>query len=210
MKPIHFIAIILGISLLIVCIKLAIMSHSNVAGEAVRDSVISNIMTRSSVRSYTDEPVSAKDAETLLRAGMAAPTACNKQPWFFVAVDDRAVLNSLAEANPNASMLKKAPFAIVVCGDMSKALEGEAQEFWVQDTSAATENILLAANALGLGAVWTGLYPMKDRAKAVADVLGLPEKMIPLCTIVIGHPDSEPQIKDKWTEENYSWNKYDK
>ena len=118
---------------------------------------INNIMTRTSIRQYTDEPVSKADIETMLRAGMAAPTAVNRQPWHFVVVADRKQLNALAAANRGTGMAAKAPLAIVVCGDMQKTLPGTGQGFWVQDCSAATENILLAANALGLGAVWTGL-----------------------------------------------------
>lgn len=115
--------------------------------------IVENIMTRTSIRNYTNQKVSADTIETLLRAGMAAPTAVNKQPWHFVVVIDQEKLEGLATANPNAGMAKKAPLAIVVCGDMKKTLEGGGRAFWIQDCSAATENILLAAHALGLGAV---------------------------------------------------------
>ena len=105
-------------------------------------------------------------------------------------------------------MAAKAPLAIVVCGDMQKTLTGIGQGFWVQDCSAATENILLTANALGLGAVWTGLYPNEERAKAVRDVVKAPEHIVPLCVIVIGHPADTPTPKDKWKPENVSYNKF--
>ena len=170
--------------------------------------IVECLMTRTSIRQYTDQTVSADTIETLLRAGMAAPTAVNKQPWHFVAITDREKLDGTATANPNAGMAKKAPLAIVVCGDMKKALEGPARAFWIQDCSAATENILLAAHALGLGAVWTGLYPNEDRAKAVSELLKLPETIIPLCAIVIGYPAEQPQPKDKWLPENVSYNEY--
>ena len=170
--------------------------------------IVENIMTRTSIRQYTDQVISADTIETLLRAGMAAPTAVNKQPWHFVVVTDREKLNGLAVANPNAGMAQKAPLSIVVCGDMKKTLEGPARAFWVQDCSAATENILLAAHGLGLGAVWTGLYPNEDRAKAVAELLKLPETIIPLCAIVIGHPAESPEPKDKWLPENVSYNEF--
>lgn len=172
------------------------------------NAIVECIMTRTSIRQYTDQTVSADTIETLLRAGMAAPTAVNKQPWHFVAITDREKLDGIAIANPNAGMVKKAPLAIVVCGDMKKALEGPARAFWIQDCSAATENILLAAHALGLGAVWTGLYPNEDRAKAVSELLKLPETIIPLCAIVIGYPAEQPQPKDKWLPENVSYNEY--
>ena len=172
------------------------------------NAIVECIMTRTSIRQYTDQTVSADTIETLLRAGMAAPTAVNKQPWHFVVVTDREKLNGLAVANPNAGMAQKAPLSIVVCGDMKKTLEGPARAFWIQDCSAATENILLAAHALGLGAVWTGLYPNEDRAKAVSELLKLPETIIPLCAIVIGYPAEQPQPKDKWLPENVSYNEY--
>ena len=169
---------------------------------------INNIMTRTSIRQYTDEPVSKADIETMLRAGMAAPTAVNRQPWHFVVINSKEKLAELAGDNPRGGMLKKAPLAIVVCGNMDKALSGQGRGFWVQDCSAATENILLAANAIGLGAVWTGLYPDENRAGVVAKVLKLPETYIPLCTIVIGHPAEQPTPKDKWKPENISYNEF--
>lgn len=172
------------------------------------NAVVENIMTRTSIRAYTDQTVSADTIETLLRAGMAAPTAVNKQPWHFVAVTDRQKLDSIAIANPNAGMAQKAPLAIVVCGDLKKALEGHAQAYWIQDCSAATENILLAAHGLGLGAVWTGLYPTEDRVKAVSELLKLPETIVPLCAIIIGHPAESPSPKDKWLPENVSYNEF--
>ena len=186
----------------------ASMSAEAQKSNSYKNAALENIATRTSVRSYHDKPVDAALIEQLLRAGMAAPSAVNKQPWHFVVVTDKAQLAALAKANPHAGMAAKAPLAIVVCGDMNKALSGEAREFWVQDCSAATENILLAANALGLGAVWTGTYPNQERCKAVSSVLQLPKNLIPLCTIVIGYPDKENTPKDKWKPENISYNVY--
>ena len=168
--------------------------------------VLSSIMTRTSIRKYTDQPVSKADIETLLRAGMAAPTAVNKQPWHFVAVTDKAKLKELA--GNRGRMLEQCALAIVVCGNMDKALSGKGQAYWIQDCSAATENILLAAHALGLGAVWTGVYPMDDRVTAVSKAVKLPETIVPLCVIVIGHPAESPTPKDKWKPENVSYNEF--
>lgn len=177
--------------------------------EDASQAVINCIMTRTSVRSYQkDRSVENEKIEALLRAGMAAPSAVNKQPWHFVVVTEREVLDKLAAANPNAGMLRQAPLAIVPCGDMSKALEGDARAYWIQDVSAATENILLAAHGLGLGAVWTGTYPSAERVSAISEVLALPETVIPLCTIVIGYPEGEQTPKDKWNPENVSWQQY--
>ena len=166
------------------------------------------IMTRTSIRQYQDKPVEAAKVEKLLRAGMAAPTAVNRQPWHFIVLDTRERIDRLVAANPRAGMLKRAPLAIVVCGDMQKALQGDAQAYWVQDASAATENILLAAHALGLGTVWTGTYPIKDRVKATSGALALPEHIVPLCTIVIGYPAEQPAPKNKWKPENVSYGTY--
>ena len=166
---------------------------------------INNIMTRTSIRQYTNEPVSKADIETMLRAGMAAPTAVNRQPWHFVAVTDK---EKLAELAGRRGMIQQAGVAIVVCGNMDKAMQGPAQAFWIQDCSAATENILLAANALGLGAVWTGCYPMEDRVAEVSKVLKLPKTIVPLCVIAIGHPAEQPTPKDKWKPENVSYNEF--
>ncbi len=171
---------------------------------------IENIMTRTSVRQYTDQPVSKEAIETMLQAGMAAPTAVNKQPWHFVVINDKAKMQELSAANPRSRMLKTAPLAIVVCGNMTKALQGKGQAYWIQDCSAATENILLAAHALGLGAVWTGVYPMDDRVASLKEVLKLPENITPLCTIIIGHPAEQPKPKDKWKPENVSYNEFGK
>lgn len=170
--------------------------------------VLENIAARTSIRAFTDAPVSDETIEQLLRAGMAAPSAVNKQPWAFVVVKGRENLDRLSEVHPNARMLKSAQAAIVVCGDMTKALEGMGRDFWIQDASAATENILLAAHALGLGAVWTGVYPNPERTAAISEVLELPEYIIPLNVIPFGYPVEMPAPKDKWNPENVHYNKW--
>ena len=182
--------------------------QSEVKNESNDNGMLETIMTRTSIRQYTDQPVEKEKIEAMLRAGMAAPTAVNAQPWHFVVVSDKAKLGELAAANPRAGMLKSAPLAIVVCGDMTKAMEGKGRQFWIQDCSAATENILLAAHAQGLGAVWTALYPMEERMQPVSEALKLPDTLIPLCTVVIGYPAEQPEPKDKWKPENISYNEY--
>jgi len=187
--------------LLAMCVLSVSAQCENCSNEAIK-----NIMTRTSIRKYTDQPVSKTDIETLLRAGMAAPTAVNRQPWHFVAVTDKAKLKELSGGR--GGMLEQCALAIVVCGNMEKTMQGKGQEFWIQDCSAATENILLAAHALGLGAVWTGGYPMEERVASISKALKLPETIIPLCTIVIGHPAESPTPKDKWKPENISYNEF--
>lgn len=172
--------------------------------------IYDNIINRTSVRSYTEQPIKQEKIELLLRAAMAAPSACNKQPWHFVVINDRKILDKIPSFSPYASMVREAPLAIVVCGDLNKTLDGWEQDFWVQDCAAATENILLMAHGMGLGAVWTALYPAKDRYLGMQQLLGLPEHVIPLNTIVIGYPKSETKSKDKWKEDNVSYNGYQK
>ena len=167
--------------------------------------VIENIMTRTSVRRFTAGSVGRDTLETLVRAGMAAPTAVNRQPWEFVVVDSREVLDSLQASHPYSN-LATAAAAIIVCGNMQKAMEGDGQAYWIQDCSAASENILLAAHGLGLGAVWCGVFPMADRVEAVSGVLGLPSYIIPLNLIALGHPEGLTEPKDKWNPEALHFN----
>ena len=195
------------LALIFVSYKLARASSAQPVVTSAEDVVYENILTRASVRTYLDKPVDSAKIERLLRAGMAAPSAADKRPWHFVVVTDRELLDGLAKVNPNAGFAKKAPLAIVVCGDMNKTLQGGGKDFWIQDVSAASENILLAAHAMGLGAVWTGTYPAPDRCKAVAEVLGLPKYLVPFNTIVIGYPASQVKPKDKWDERNVTYNK---
>ena len=166
------------------------------------------IMTRTSVRSYTNKVVEQDKIEQLLRAAMTAPPAANKQHWAFVVVDDKTVLEQMQQAHKNGKMIANAPLAIVVCGDMSKALDGEGAEFWIQDTSAATENLLLAAHALGLGAVWVGVHPISERVVSISGILSLPENIVPLAIVPIGYPDSHNEPKDKWNPEQVHYNRW--
>lgn len=173
------------------------------------EKVMENILNRKSVRKYTKEEVKKEKLEMLVRAGMAAPSARNSQPWLFFVIDDRTILDNLAKQLPNAKMLLSAKAAIVVCGNLQKALEGEGREFWVQDCSAATQNILLAAESMGLGAVWTGAYPRKETVNIIKVELGLPEHIVPLNVIPIGWQTGEEKPKQKYTEENIRWNKWE-
>jgi nitroreductase len=167
---------------------------------------IENIMTRTSIRQYKAQAVEQEKIDIMLKAAMAAPTAVNLQPWHFIVITDTAVINQLAGPRPT-----NAPLMIAVCGDTNKTTMDDGNklpDFWVQDVSAATENLLLAAHALGLGAVWTGVYPVMERVADVANVLNCPENIIPLAVVRIGYPDEAPQPKDKFKEENVSYNKF--
>ena len=171
------------------------------------EAVIENIMTRTSIRQFTDRAIAKDTLDTIVKAGMAAPSAVNAQPWAFVVVTEKNMLDSLNSVHSHAN-LKTATAAIIVCGNMEKAMEGEGREFWVQDCSAATENILLAAHAYGLGAVWCGVYPMQERVKDVQQVLGMPETIVPLNIITMGYPDENPAPKDKFKSENIHYQKW--
>jgi len=171
--------------------------------------VLNAISQRHSVRHFTTTPISADTLELIARAGMAAPTACNKQPWDIMTIDDRTTLDSLYTAMQYRDSMAMAPAAMVVCGDMYKTLPEIARDFWIQDCSAMTENILVAAHACGLGTVWTGVYPIPERLEIVRNTLDLPDNIIPLCVILVGHPiEGADQPKDKWLPENYHYNKW--
>ena len=154
-----------------------------------------SILTRRSVRKYTKDPVSEAQVTALLRAAMAAPSAGNQQPWQFVVVRDPAVLEVIAGANPYGGMAREAPVVIVICGDLSRE---ERPGFWVQDCAAATENLLLAAHAAGLGAVWCGTYPREERMRPIKAVLQLPEHVIPFSVVPIGYPAERPAPVDRY------------
>ena len=182
-------------------------------------STLDVIMTRTSVRSFTGAPVSKEQLETILKAGMAAPTAINIQPWRFVVMTDKDKIAQTFGNNPRgADMYTKAGAVIVVCGEASRMAKPFGQPdapeveqpnmFWFEDCSAAAENILLAAHALGLGAVWTAGYPAEDRMAPVSKALELPENVLPLCIIPIGVPSENPEPKDKWKPEYIHWEKW--
>ncbi len=164
------------------------------------------IHERKSVRNFTDKPVSDSDLELLVKAGMAAPSARNLQPWAFIIVNERDILDELGKSLKNARMLLNAQAAIIVCGDITKASMQPDSAYWVQDCCAATQNILLAAESIGLGAVWTAAYPYLDRLEVVRNTLKVPENLIPLNVIPIGYPTGEDKPKDKWDPEIVFWN----
>ncbi len=160
--------------------------------------ILENIMTRSSVRNYTDVKVTDEQVEILLRAGMAAPTAGNRQPWEFYVVTNRDIIRQFTKVTKyTAPMNEQAQTAIVVCGAPSRAFP-DSPEYWIQDCSAVTENILLAAHGIGLGAVWCGVFPGVDRIEALRGLLDIPTELVPLNIIMLGNPATEAHVKDKW------------
>ena len=172
----------------------------------MKNEAIENLMTRVSVREFTGEKISAEQIDTLLRAAMAAPSALNKQPWAFVVVTDEKIIAQLGESLPYSRCSNHPACAFIPCGDLSKTIEGDLAAFWINDVSAATENLLLAAHAMGLGAVWTALHPDMNRVTMVQQLLGLPEHIIPLCVVPVGVPAEQPAVKDKYNPENIHYN----
>ncbi len=164
------------------------------------ENFIQELLSRRSVRSFTGEGIPEEDLRTLVRAGMAAPSAVNVQPWAFVVVTEKDRLARLRDRLPYAKMLDKAGAAIVVCGLPNQ--DGQfAERYWPLDCSAAAENILLAAHALRYGAVWTAVYPERERIDAVKDECAIPESAIPLCVVPIGVPaDGDRPALDKFDE----------
>lgn len=158
---------------------------------------IPNLFARRSVRRFTAEPVTPAQVEVLLQAAMAAPSAGNRRPWHFVVVTALDTLTRLADSTPYAGMLRRAPLCIVPCGDPSLAIP-DRPDYWVQDLSAATENILLAATGLGLGAVWCGVYPIAERVAAARSALAVPESVVPFCYVGVGHPAERPEPRTQY------------
>ena len=202
MNKYKIVSIVLSVALLVHIVRLAWVFVAPSSGDGVSSAsqtVLHNILQRKSVRAYTDRAVSHEQLDTLIRAAMAAPTGRDMRPWHFIVLEGRHQLSPLVEQLPYAKMLAEAQAAVVVCGDMSVTdKEGNPSRNWTFDCSAATENLLLQAEAMGLGAVWTGVYPYDERLEAVKQALHLPDHLIPLNVIPIGYPKGDPQPKDKY------------
>ena len=157
--------------------------------------VLTAIHTRRSIRKHLDRPVPEELVQKLLAAAMQAPSARNQQPWQFVVIDDRERLSKIAEFMPNAAMAAQAPLAILVCGDLD--LE-KSEGYWVVDCAAAVENMLLAAHALGLGAVWCGVYPRAPRMEGLRQLVGLPRNVIAHSLVVLGYGAENVPAADRY------------
>ncbi len=164
------------------------------------------IYKRRSIRKYTSEAVPDDVIRSFIKAGMNAPSAGNEQPWHFIIINERKVLDELAAAHPYAKMLYQAPAAILVCGE--PALE-RYKGFWVQDCSAATENILLEIADRGYGSVWIGVYPNENYIRDISRILKTPGGIIPFALIAAGHPGEEKPPKNIFREERVRYNGWD-
>ncbi len=163
------------------------------------------ILERRSIRNYLELPVSDDDIEKLLRAAMAAPSAGNQQPWEFILIKDKKIMTDITKFHPYSQMLNEAVLAIVVCADLDKE---KHVGYWVQDCSAATENILIEAQYLGLGSVWLGIYPREDRVKGLKKLLNLPERVMPLSIVSLGYPAVKKDPSDRYDKLRIHINKW--
>lgn len=163
------------------------------------------ILSRRSIRKYTEQPVPDEVIKELLEAAMSAPSAGNEQAWQFVVIKDRGILDQIPKYHPYSRMVKQASVAILVCGDLKSE---KHKGYWVQDCSAATENLLIAVEAKGLGAVWLGVYPREERVAGIRKLLGLPEHIVPLSLIPIGHKGEKKPRANRYDASKVHYNRW--
>jgi len=167
-----------------------------------------NLLSRRSIRRYTDRPIDDETMHKLLVAAMSGPSCVNAKDTHFIAVRDKAMLSTLAQCNGRpAQMLPDAAAAIVICGDLEKTFQ-RAKDYWIVDASIATQNIILAANALGIGSVWLGTWPQMDRVENISKAFDLPETIIPHSVVALGYPAEAPEAKSLYQEERVHMEKW--
>lgn len=168
---------------------------------------LQNIFSRRSIRKYKDQEVSETVIRDLLEAAMAAPSAVAKDPWHFIVLRKQEILLKIADGLPYGQMLRYAPLGLVICGDIRKAHD-QQESYMLQDCSAAIENILLAANTLGLGACWLGVHPRKERITHIRKIFNLPDHIIPVSAIALGWPDEKPKPRTRYDDDAVHWEKW--
>lgn len=164
------------------------------------------IMSRRSIRKYTNQIVSDEQVKTILEAAMCAPSAGNEQPWHFIVVRDRQLLDQVPKYHPYSSMIKQASVAILVCADTR--LSKYDVDYWVQDCAAATENLLLAVQDLGLGAVWLGVYPLQERVTGLRQLFNIPEEVIPFALTPVGYPAEHKAAENRYRKDRVHLNRW--
>ena len=167
--------------------------------------VLDAILSRRSIRRYIDKPVSTEEITELVKFAMYAPSAVNKQPWHFIIITDRSILDEIMKFHPHAGMLSQAAAAVLICGDEELA---HTPAYWPVDCSAATQNFLLAAHGKGLGAVWLGIYPREERISAMKSLMNLPEHIHPFSLISIGYHAEAPRVPERCKPERIHLNKW--
>ncbi|MEG0308739.1 MAG: nitroreductase family protein [Clostridium sp.] len=169
--------------------------------------VIDCMYKRRSIRKFQDKELNEDTLVTLIKAATAAPTACNSRPWEFIIITEKSVLS---EVNENIYFGKyTAPAMIVVCGNMKLAMSGPVKDFWIQDCSAAIENILLAATSMELGSVWVGLYPVESSYRPLYKILNLPKEVIPMGIVYVGYAAEEKESRTQYDEKHVYWQRYE-
>ena len=163
------------------------------------------IFSRRSIRKYRKKPITDSLIKELLEAGMSAPSAGNEQPWHFIVITNLKILNTIPSFHPHSQMLKDASLAILVCLDLNLEIH---KGMGFQDCSAATENILIAVNAIGLGAVWLGIYPREERVKGMRRLLNIPDNVLPFSLISIGYPAEQKQKENRYNNSRVHYNQW--
>lgn len=211
MKGSFYAILLLAAALAVTTFELVKLQHTSKQQPASVDkraAVLENLHSRKSVRKFTSQAVSDSDLVMLVKAGMAAPSGHDARPWQFIIIKNKETMKKLRSKLEWARGLDGSTAAIVVCGDMSM-VKPINKEFWITDASAATENILLAIEAMGLGGVWSTLYPGEDRMQHAREVLGLPAHVMPLCVIPIGYPTGVEKAKNKYNPAQLHWEKWE-
>jgi len=170
--------------------------------------ILESIQNRRSIRKFKPTPVTKEQTRLMLEAAMLSPSACNTRPWRFIAITSREMLDNLTEVHPHARMLATAQLAIVVVAlpaTQEGNLNGLPFGFYPQDCGAATQNIMLQADALGLGSCWCGVYPKGEKIAALSQLLEIPKGELPFCIIAIGEKDEEPKQRGKYEEDRVTW-----
>lgn len=166
---------------------------------------MNSIFTRTSVRKFTDQKIEKEKIDLILKAGFAAPSASNRQPWEFIVVDDTEKITKMSTFTQYSKPMEKAAFGMVVCANLER---NDKVDFCEQDCAAATQNMLVEAHELGIGSVWIGVYPNDDRVQVLRDYFSLPDNIVPLWMIAFGYPDETPAVKDKYKPEYIHYNKW--
>lgn len=200
--------VVLALAVLGLCFKLYGGSGAQSGASAVNDAreasvaatVYDNILSRASVRDYTDREIESATLDSLLRAAMAAPSARDARPWHFIVVNDREILDTLGTLASPWAPVGRAQAAVIVCGSTAGRKPGSVNGYWVEDCSAAAENLLLAAHAMGLGAVWCGGYPDVERVATLRSYFSIPDSIVPLNVMALGYPKSPGRVKEKFDE----------
>ena len=203
-----------GVASLVSCGNSSKVTANSTDNEAIR-----NILSRKSVRSFTDQEITEEQMNVMLRAAMAAPSGRDIRPWSFVILRDREQYAGIfGDKNFNMRIYMKSAAVVVICADTTVVMKArkdpdtsmsiQPNGTWRDDMGACTENFLLAAESLGLGAVWTACYPYPDRYLPVKKALGLPEEVVPYCVVAVGWPDTQYEPKDKWDPERIHYGKW--